>query len=245
MAPGTVGASTERRFDRSLVERLPPPVQRWLCRAIAPGTVLRTHASIVMRGRIKVGHWAPFVARQELFPPSGFVWRAAALVPLGRLPLLPVVGFDRYAGGAGRMRWRALGAIPVVRADGDDVARSAAGRLAAESLLVPAFALTDAVRWTGIDDTRAVAAVTIGGRRHDVDVAISASGALESCTMTRWGDPDGGQFAGHAFGAQFEGEFRAGGYIVPAGARVGWWFGQPRWTDGEFFRFRIGRVTFR
>jgi hypothetical protein len=127
-------------IDPGALDQLPPPVARWLRHAIAAGTPLRRSVQLTMRGQIRVGRWRPFSAVQALAPPRGFVWAATA----GHWPA-QIRGFDRYSRGTGEMRWRLLGAIPVMLAIGDDVTHSAAGRLAGELVLLPAAALDPAV----------------------------------------------------------------------------------------------------
>jgi hypothetical protein len=58
------------------------PVQRYLTHAIADGAPLDSGALLAMRGRIRVGPWLAFDARQELDGHS-FTWQARA--GLGRL----------------------------------------------------------------------------------------------------------------------------------------------------------------
>lgn len=58
----------------------------------------------------------------------------------------------------GEMRWRLFGRIPVMSASGPDLDRSAAGRVALDSLLVPTAWLQEAVTWrTGENDDTVVA----------------------------------------------------------------------------------------
>ncbi len=87
---------------------------------------------LAMHGEIRAGRWQLFSAVQVLASPRGFVWAATA----GRRPLR-IRGFDRYSRSTGEMRWRLGGAVPVMSAAGDDITRSAAGRLASELVLVP------------------------------------------------------------------------------------------------------------
>ncbi|WP_327092389.1 hypothetical protein OIE66_17595 [Nonomuraea sp. NBC_01738] len=57
-----------RAFDPADADALPAPVRRWVRHAIAPGTPLRRGVVLYSRGRIKIGGWRPFTARQVLVP---------------------------------------------------------------------------------------------------------------------------------------------------------------------------------
>lgn len=232
------GAHAIDRLAQTRHEDLPPAAARWLARAVRPGAEGVRHAELAMHGEILAGRWRPFRARQVLEPGRAFTWSATA----GRGPLA-IRGSDRYADGAGAMRWRVLG-VPVVRADGPDVSRSAAGRLAGETVLCPPFALGEEVRWSaGIDDGHAVLTVGIGPWRHDVIVAVDPDGGLRAVDMVRWGDPDGTGFGPHGFHVAFAGAVSAMGVTIPGEMRAGW-----RDEDGavrEFFRATIDLATFR
>ena len=96
-------------------------------------------ATVTMRGEIRLNdRWAPFEAVETLAPRAGFEWRATV-----KMGLLAVRGFDRYEAHFGEMRWKMLGVLPVAKARGSHIARSARGRLAAEGMWVPT-ALTPA-----------------------------------------------------------------------------------------------------
>jgi nucleotide-binding universal stress UspA family protein len=75
-----------------------------------------------MGGRIKVGRWLPFSARQVLNPHRGFVWtgRAAGVI----------AGSDHYVDGAGALEWTVARLVTVASGAGQDVLRhrSMAGR---------------------------------------------------------------------------------------------------------------------
>lgn len=193
----------------------------------------------MMHGEIKVGKWRPFTAHQVLSP-DGFVWAATA----GRFPMR-ILGFDRCSDGTGEMRWKLAGIVPVMSACDADTYRSAAGRLAGETMLIPGAVLGDHVSWSVRDEaSRATATVTNGPFTHQVTVGISPDGHLESVSLPRWGNPDGGAHREHVFGVVLEGDQQMGGYRVPRNMRAGWWFGTPRWTDGEFFRATIDSMEF-
>jgi hypothetical protein len=231
--PHTVHASPDApRAD------LPPAARRWLGHAVRPGSERFRHADLLMHGEIRIGRWRPFGARQILDPGMAFTWAATA----GRGPLA-IRGWDRYADGAGAMRWTVLG-VPVMRASGPDVTRSAAGRLAGETILSPAFALDPAVSWApGGDDGHAVFRVRVGPWEHEVTIAVDGAGGLVAVEMPRWGDPRGEGFGMHRFHVGCEGGVTHMGITVPRVLCAGW--RDPDGTLREFFHATIDAATFR
>ncbi|MFF4161240.1 DUF6544 family protein [Streptomyces sp. NPDC001678] len=236
----TAPTASPGRFSPELTAGLPAPVRRWLGRAVAPGAALLESAELTMHGRIRVGAWRRFSARQVIAPPRGFVWSART-----RMAGFPVTGYDRYGGGTGESRWRLLGVVPVVSGSGPDVTRSAAGRLACEIPLVPAAALGPSVTWEPGDERHAVARVRVDGEVFPVTFTVSLSGVLESVCLARWGDPDHHGYRAHAFGAAFEGEVRCGAFTLPRTVRAGWWYGSGRWREGEFIHFIVEAAVHR
>jgi hypothetical protein len=230
-------------FDPAGVDDLPAPVGRWLRRTIAPGAPLRRSVELTMHGEIRIGRWVPFVAAQVLSAGSGYVWAAEA----GRWPL-SIRGYDRFSDGTGEMRWRLLGLLPVMSARDADVTRSAAGRLAGETMLLPAAALDPALTWRPVDDLRATADVDAGGYVHHVTVTVDDEGRLRSVSLPRWGDPDRSGYAERSFVVDFDGEDTFDGYTVPIGVQAGWDSGSPGAAAGDggvFFRATIDGANFR
>ncbi|MGB3695946.1 MAG: DUF6544 family protein [Gordonia sp. (in: high G+C Gram-positive bacteria)] len=205
---------------------LPDPARRWLRHAIAPGTPPSRAVLLTMHGRIRIGSWRTFDARQVIVPSAGFIWAADT-----RIAGLPVRGYDRYRSpGYGEMSWRVMGAIPLVHDDSADIARSAAGRLAAESIFVPT-ALTGA-QWLPDTDSTVVLRHRIDAFTSDVTLTVADDGALQAVTMKRWGRPPGRAVGSHDFRARILAEGTFGGLTVPTEVRVGW----PTATDdGDFF----------
>jgi hypothetical protein len=198
-------------FDPSSLAQLPEPARRWLCHAIVPGTPLARTAEIWMHGPIRLGDWRPFTAVQRLTPREGFVWAATA-----RLLGLPVVGFDRYTRGSGQMRWRLRNLLPVMRADGPDITRSAAERHAGELLLyVPTAAVDGPIAWRAVDEDHATVRVQLESAVIDVTITVASNGALSGLVLSRWGNPDGTSFTEHIFGAAFKDEVAFGGVTLP------------------------------
>ncbi|WP_024286226.1 DUF6544 family protein [Cellulomonas sp. KRMCY2] len=203
-------------FDPGAVGALPAPVGRWLRHTIPPGTPVTRGVALSMHGTIRLGAWRSFTARQVLAAGRGFVWSASA-----RFGPVPVTGFDRYVDGAGEMRWRLLGAVPVMSSVGPDVTRSAAGRLAIETMLSPPAALGPSVGWLTVDDV----------------------GRLTGATMLRWGAPLQEPAGLYPFGVFFTGEREVDGVRMADRIEAGWFAGTDRWADGVFFRATLDGAT--
>jgi hypothetical protein len=240
--PGTGIAVWERRlgsspapgiFGGEEIRGLPEPVQRYLTTAIAPGSALTTAVGLRMHGRIKVGHWLPFRARQALNPHEGFLWAARAAGV--------IAGSDRYLNGAGATQWKVAGLFTVAHGDGPDVSSSAAGRGAAEAVWVPTALLPRfGVTWSAADDEHITARYTLGETPVEVTYTLGSGGRIRSLVFDRWGDPDStGTFGWYPFGGQITGYRTFGALTIPSAGHLGWHYGSDRWPEGEFFRFEI------
>jgi hypothetical protein len=213
-------------FDPAAIADLPEPARRWLTRAIEPGTPLVDAVEIQLHGEIKLGRWRAFTTTQALVPDSGFVWAART-----RLAGLPVRGFDSLSGAGGVQRWRMLGIVPVQSGHGDDVTRSAADRLVAESVLLPTSLVQ--ARWRAEDDDRA----TYLHGRGRATIHSDADGRLLRVAMQRWGRPHGKRYAEHRFEVTFASEFAVCGLLLPDGMGAAWV--DAHGVRQEFFRATI------
>jgi hypothetical protein len=221
-----------------MVAGLPEPTQRWLTHAIRAGTPLARSVELRMHGQIRLGTWRPFTATQVLAPPEGFIWAATA-----RVFGLPVSGYDMFSSGTGQMRWRLLGLLPVLTADGPDVTASAAGRLVAEGTLVPTT--FDAATWTSAGPDQATATWQVGSRQEIVELHVGEQGQLREVLIQRWGNPNRSPYGRYPFGVTVEAENTFDGITIPSEFRAGWWWQTDRQDEGEFFRARITDALFR
>jgi hypothetical protein len=220
-------------FSDAELEGLPDPVRRYLRAAIALGTPLATAARLRMRGQIKLGRWIPFQGEELLAPHQGFHWAARAGGVVG--------GFDRYVGGEGQMRWRLLGLVPVMAADGPDLSRSAAGRVVGEAMWVPTALLPRfGVDWSAADDHHLSARWRVDTYEAALELVVDDQGWLRESVFQRWGDPDRtGSYGLHPCGGEVTAYASFGGVSVPARGRAGWFYGTNRWAEGEFFRYQL------
>lgn len=231
----------ERRFDPAGLAPMPEPARRYLQHAIAPFRPLARAVRLKMHGEIKLKRWLPFEAEQIISWQRGMIWRAAV-----QMQALSIRGSDTWVDGEGAMRWRLFGIVPVMSASGPDITRSAAGRVNIESIWLPSVLCDAEIAWTASGPSRFHASFTAHGDAAEIDYVTSENGALQSGSMPRWGNPDGGPFRLVNFGAVVEQEGHFGGFTIPTRVRAGWHFGTDRFErDGEFFRATIDDAIYR
>lgn len=226
-----------RVFDPAGLAGLPAPAARYLRHALRPGAPLASAVRLTMHGEIKLRRWRRFTAEQVLRPSRGMVWQARTT-----LGPFSVRGYDRVLDGAGAMRWKLLGLLPVMSATGPDITRSAIGRLQIETIWLPSLH-AEGADWEGAGEAEAMLTLESWGQEGRLRLKVDERGALEAVSMKRWGDPDGsGEFRELDFGAIIEGEASFAGATIPSRLRVGW---GDDFERGEFFRVTIDAVEFR
>jgi hypothetical protein len=227
--------ATARAFAPAVLDGVDEPVRRRFLHAIADGAPLEPRGvRLTMRGRIRVGRWLPFTAVQSL---DADALRWEARVALGPLTLLRVV--DAFAGGEGRQDGYLFGRRRVMHAQGDDVTRSAAGRVALEcAMFAPTTLLPGAeIEWHAEADDVIAVRRAIGPERPEVRIGLDAGGAVRWVVADRWGGPDGKAGAYVPCGGEVEAERRFGDLTVPSAFTVGWGYGTPAYAP--FFRAEI------
>lgn len=228
-------------FDPASLAGLPEPARRYLLRAIAPGTPLARGVIVEMDGRIGLRAGAeklPFRSRLLVVPPNGFIWKATAGSGAMRLS-----GDDRYVTGRGAMRWFLWHIIPLVRAVGPHVTRSAAGRVALEaaSFLPSALLPGRGARWEAIDDRSARVHLRVGTEELAPVLFVAPDGRLEALEMQRWDPADP---PGYVLwrGDHLAGERTFGGYRLATTGHVMKHAGTAR--AHSFFDFTITDMRF-
>ena len=228
-------------FDTSTLLDLPEPAQRFLRAAIPADTPLASGVVLEMVGEIRlVGRWFPFTARQILRAGVGFVWQ-----PEVGTRILRFVGADVLGPDGARMEFRLHGRIPVVRADGPDIARSAAGRLAAETVVWLPQSVTPQAggNWRAIDADRAAVAVPVPSGAIDVEVTVDRAGRLTEIGLERW-NASAKPPAREPFGGTVTATRVVDAVTIAGQGAVGWNWHTATKDDGEFFRYSITSARF-
>lgn len=226
------------RFDPRMLEGLPDAAQRYLLHSIRPGTSLAKSVRLDMGGRIRLGRDSEPLAMSSyevLAPPRGYVWKAR----VGPRQL-GLSGFDAYMDGWAEMRWWIAGIVPVVRAGGSDLARSAIGRMLGETIFLPSVLLPSAgARWEEIDERRALVRLATEGEEVAMTLEVDDRGALQRASVLRWnGDPKNGPVGYLPFTCEaFGDEQTFAGYTIPTRFEAGWLLGEP-----EELRFFFGHI---
>jgi hypothetical protein len=174
-------------------------------------------------------------SQEMLAPPHGYVWRAR--VGQGALRF---AGFDVYDAGRGEMRWWAAGIVPIVRAQGNELARSAAGRLLGEAIFVPSTLLPSGdVRWEPIDDASARVRLEADGEEVAMTLEVDGEGRLLRASFPRWNtNPDIGPVGYLPFVTEgFAEERTFSGCTIPTRFESGWLLGSP-----DELRFFFGDI---
>lgn len=167
-------------YSRRELCGLPSPVARYFDRTLHEGQPLAVRARVQWAGSFNLGtpgqdKWAPFTATQDVVPGGpGMVWDASIAIGPG----VSIRVRDALIAGKGSMRGAMLGLIPVVDKSGTpDLTRATLQRYLAEAQWVPTALLpSQGVRWSPIDDARALATVEAGGVIASVEFRFDAEG---------------------------------------------------------------------
>lgn len=222
------------RFTAADLEGLPPRCARYFSAAITSGMPKIEAARLHMRGQIKVGRWLPFTAVEVLDPHRGFVWSARVAGGL-------ITGSDRYLGRDGAMRWKVLGTVPVMKAAGSDVTRSAAARAGAEGIWLPTAMLpSTGAAWRDEGDRSIAVRFAVDDTALDIRHTLGDDDRIRSTAFNRWGDPErDGNWGWFPAGGDVSDHRTFDGLTIPSSGSFGWHYGTDRWGEGEFFRYEI------
>ncbi len=224
------------RVDLEGLSALPAPVMRYLNLVLRNGQPLIRLARVRQTGKLRTGtrseRWLAFEADQVTVPLTvGFIWDAKVTI-VGPLHLRVL---DAYVMGRGFGRV-SLQSLFTLAGDsgGAELNSGALHRYLAEAVWYPTALLpTSALRWSPIDENKALATLTHAGQTVALEFRFNETGQVSGVySPDRWKKEVGGYrqtpWEGHFY------EYRQKSHMsVPARAEVGWYAGgqwQKVWT---------------
>lgn len=231
--------SGDNLVTASALEGVPPPVEKYLRRALTAGQPHIRVARFTQVGELRTAfdseRWFRFEASHTVSPPQrGFVWDARVEIA----PLLHLRVRDAYVDGEASGRVALLSAIPLgSQAGRPEVNSGSLHRYLAEAVWYPTALLPGGgLRWEPIGTTKALATLTHGGVSVSLEFRFDEQGDVASIySPGRWG-----AFADGYRQVPWEGHFRSyhatRGMRVPAEGEVGWY------DNGEWRRVWTGHV---
>jgi len=214
-------------YSETELEGLPAPVVRYFRKVLKPGQAIVRHARITWAGEFNMGepgrdNWRSFTAVQDFVPAApGFVWNAR----ISMMPGVPVLVRDAFVDGAGHMQGAVFGLVSVVNQQGTPtLASGALQRYLGEAAWFPTALLpSQGVQWTAIDDSRALAALTVGGTAVSLEFRFNADGLNASVfTPSRFYDDGSNPPVARPWQARSLRFGEHAGMIVPDEAVVEW-----------------------
>ncbi len=150
----------EKTFRHSDLNRLPPPVQRYLRKSIKEGTPFVSRVHLKQSGQMRFNQrWIQIEADQyySVTPPA-FTW-------IAKMKLGPawVAARDRYSNGKGNMIIKVLSSLPLFDVRGPEMDHASLLRFLSELPWLPTAFLSENITWKEIDDRAAEATITDGG----------------------------------------------------------------------------------
>jgi len=220
---------------------LPPPVARYLRKAINRAEPIRT-VWLRQGGRFRPsldGSWLPIRGTQFFrTSPPAFIW-------WGRVRMAPglwVDARDRVVDGVGNMLVRVESTVTIANSSGAQLDQGALLRLLGEMTWMPtAFLDRRYVRWSAIDDHRASATLRINGREVTGVFEFDADDLPTTFTAERYRDVGGGQSVLTPFLGRNSDYRLVSGVLVPFHV-VGAWVIEDR--PIEYADFIVEELTF-
>jgi hypothetical protein len=177
----------------AMLEKLPPPVQRYLRFSGVVGKPIPTTVHLKQIGKIRRAPdqaWLKINAEEfySVNPPA-FVWSAKA----GGLGLPIMRGSDELMDGHGHMQIRLMGLIPLVDAQGEQMDQGTLMRYLNEMTWFPAAFLNENVSWKAIDDNSAEVTLTDHGKTVSAVLYFDQVGRLNDFVADRYYQIDNGK----------------------------------------------------
>lgn len=217
------------------LDRLPPPVARYLRAVLPERPAAIVYARLEQRGEFLLhpepDGWRPFVATEHFTVPAGFVWDAR----IRMVPGVAVLVRDGFVAGQGSMAASVMGVREVVAVEATPAIGAAAlQRYLAEAVWMPTALLPGGgVVWTPLGPATARATLTAGATTVSVDFHFGEDGLVEGIyTAARERDTGDGRTEPTPWQGHFSRYELLGGFRIPTRGDVEWRLpdgAQPYW----------------
>jgi hypothetical protein len=215
-------ASKARTVSFKDLNALPAPVARYFRFVLKVGQPVIRTARIRHAGEFNLnGKWIPFESIQHFSSaPPAFVWDAV----MRMYGLVNVRVRDAYLNNRGMMRGEILSLFPVV--DAHDDARLDAGalqRYLAEAVWQPTALLpSENLRWSAIDDHRALATLTDAGTTVSLEFSFNESGEVAGIFAPARFREVNGRYEPTPWAGRFRNYEQRNGMMIPIEGEVEW-----------------------
>ena len=151
-------------ITKEMLNNLPPVVQKWLTRSGVVGKEKINTVRLKQKGEMRTkpeGKWMAFEATQYFtVNDPAFVWTT----DVHMMPLIKLVGRDKFENGQGSMFIKLLSLFKVADAKNTEKVNSATMiRYLSETSSFPAAALSDYIKWEAGDSLSAKAVMSFNG----------------------------------------------------------------------------------
>jgi hypothetical protein len=227
-------------FTSDTLNRLPPPVSRYLRHVLPQGQRRIVGADAVQEAEFFVnGAWKPLRATQRFsVAPPGFVWDAR--IEMARL--LSVYVRDAYADGEGSMRATLLGLYTLTDQKGrSELDAGALQRYLGEALWIPtAFLPGSGITWAPAGDRAAVATITDGETAVSLEFRFNDKDEVAEVVGLRFAE-NNGSYELRPWQVQCGDYARESGMLVPLFCEVAWQTAEGR---APYWRGRFTQIAY-
>jgi hypothetical protein len=174
-------------ITKEMLNNLPPVVQKWLMHSGVAGKEKINTVRLKQKGEMRTkpeGKWMPFEATQYFtVNDPAFVWTT----DVHMMPLVALVGRDKFENGQGAMFIKLLSLFKVADAKNTEKVNSATMiRYLSETSWFPAAALSDYIKWEARDSLSAKAVMSFNGMVVSGIFQFTESGDMVGFTADRY-----------------------------------------------------------
>lgn len=169
------------------IEHLPQIVQKWIKKSGVINNQKVSSVWLQQVGTMRIkpkGNWMSFKATQNFnVEKPAFVWQTKIEI----IPLIQILGRDKFVNGNGEMLIKLAGFIPVVKeSNNSKINQGAMVRYLAEICWFPSAALNEYITWNYIDESSVKATFTYKDQSVSGVFSFSTTGDFVSFTANRF-----------------------------------------------------------